>query len=54
MTVRVTPNVCVSVPDVAVMFNCDVLTLGELVTPRAQPLSMLPVRSIRVKRARAT
>ena len=48
------PSVCVSVPDVAVTVSCEVSVLGELVTPRAQPLSMLPVRSISAKRAKAT
>lgn len=48
------PNVCVSVPDVAVTVSCVVSVLGALVTPRAQPLSMLPVRIISANRARAT
>ena len=47
------PNCWLSVPDVAVTVNCEVLVLGELVTANAQPLRMLPVRSISVKSAMA-
>jgi len=51
--VRMIPNVCVNVPDVAVTVSWEVLALAELLTLSAQPLSMLPVRNISATSASA-